>query len=164
MPEENEQQKHIEILGPGSDLEKERNPTGDNLQIRIEREDGFNLLPRPEFLAHYEQICPGAADRILKIAEGAVAHNHKMEAATLEANISFHKSQFLATRRGQICGLIIGVVAILAGSYIALNGAQITGGFIGSGGVLGLVSVFVIGRRYKSENEEEDDQENSGEN
>jgi uncharacterized membrane protein len=33
-------------------------------------------LDEPEALGKYEQICPGSADRIIKMAEGQAAHRH----------------------------------------------------------------------------------------
>ena len=50
---------------------------------------------------------------------------------------------------GQIFGFLIGIFAIVTGGYTALNGAPIPGGFIGTAGVVGLVSVFVIGSNRK---------------
>lgn len=47
---------------------------------------------------------------------------------------------------GQFFGLTIGCVAIIAGAYTAVNGAQVAGAFIGTAGVTGLVAVFVMGR------------------
>ncbi len=48
---------------------------------------------------------------------------------------------------GQIFGLIIGMTAIISGALTAYYGSEWAGGFIGGGGVIGLVSVFVLGRR-----------------
>lgn len=62
-----------------------------------------------------------------------------MEVKAQEAHIA-------DTRRGQILGLIIGLTAIVSGSLTAAFGSAWAGGFIGGGGVIGLVSVFVLGR------------------
>lgn len=48
---------------------------------------------------------------------------------------------------GQIFGFIVGLTAIISGAIVAAQGFQWAGGFIGGGGVIGLVSVFVLGRR-----------------
>jgi uncharacterized membrane protein len=48
---------------------------------------------------------------------------------------------------GQVFGLIVGMTAIISGTCVAAQGFQWAGGFIGGGGVIGLVSVFVLGRR-----------------
>jgi hypothetical protein len=38
-------------------------------------------------------------------------------------------------------------VAIVADTYAAINGSATAGGVIGGGGVVGLVSVFILGRK-----------------
>ena len=43
-----------------------------------------------------------------------------------------------------------GMTAIISGALTAYHGSQWAGGFIGGGGVIGLVSVFVLGRRKAS--------------
>jgi uncharacterized membrane protein len=67
-------------------------------------------------------------------------HVRDMDRIALEAQIR-------VTYLGQFFGLIIGLTAIISGAVIATQGAQWAGGFIGGGGVIGLVSVFVLGRR-----------------
>ena len=57
------------------------------------------------------------------------------------------RAQIIITYLGQVFGLIIGMTAIISGAVIASQGSQWAGGFIGGGGVIGLVSVFVLGRR-----------------
>jgi uncharacterized membrane protein len=96
-------------------------------------------LPPPELLAEYEKVVPGSAQRILDAFEKQSEHRRVMEVKAQEAQIA-------DTRRGQIFGLIIGLTAILIGSATAIYGSELAGGFIGGGGVIGLVSVFVLGR------------------
>lgn len=67
-------------------------------------------------------------------------HANRMEERALDARTRI-------TLVGQFLGLIIGVTAIIAGTYAAVQGSQWAGAFIGGGGVIGLVSVFVLGRR-----------------
>ena len=59
------------------------------------------------------------------------------------------RAQFADRKLGQIFGFAIGLVAILAGSVTAVQGAEWAGLGIGGGGVIGLVSVFVLGKRGK---------------
>ena len=60
------------------------------------------------------------------------------------------EAQIADIKRGQVFGLIIGITAIVGGSLTASLGQSLAGTFIGGGGVIGLVSVFVLGR-YKKE-------------
>jgi hypothetical protein len=57
------------------------------------------------------------------------------------------KAQITVAYLGQLFGLIIGMTAIISGALTAYHGSQWAGSFIGGGGVIGLVSVFVLGRR-----------------
>lgn len=109
-------------------------------------------IPPPQILAGYEQLLPGAADRILAMAEKETAHRQIMEEKALDAEIEGLKNEAGDTKRGQFCGLTIGIVALLVGGYVSVNGAQWAGGFIGAGGVAGLVSAFIAGRKYPQNN------------
>lgn len=92
----------------------------------------------PEVLERYKRVIPDFPERWLEKIEEEAMHRRQMEILTLE----MHK-------RGQILGFAIGLVAIIAGSVTAIYGAEWAGLGIGGGGVIGLVSVFVIGRRNK---------------
>jgi uncharacterized membrane protein len=50
-------------------------------------------------------------------------------------------------RRGQILGFGVVVVVMASATIAALNGAQTFGSIIGSAGLVGLVSVFIVGRK-----------------
>ena len=94
-------------------------------------------IPPPSMMKQYEETLPGSADRILKMAENQSEHRQWVEKKELSfANREVHI--------GQMLGFFIGAIAIVTGVYAALNGAPISGGFIGTAGVVGLVSVFVI--------------------
>lgn len=43
-------------------------------------------IPDPYTLASYEQICPGAADRIIRMAEGQAEHRQAIEKTVITAN------------------------------------------------------------------------------
>ena len=43
-------------------------------------------------------------------------------------------------------------MALLAGTYTSINGYPWAGSFIGAGGVIGLVSAFVVGRKNAPDN------------
>jgi uncharacterized membrane protein len=96
-------------------------------------------LPPPEILAQYNQITPGFADRIISLTEAEQKHRHQVEATVVGQT-------FEEQKRGQVFGLIIGIVAIVAGTIAAIAGSTVAGSIIGGGGVIGLVSVFVLGR------------------
>jgi uncharacterized membrane protein len=106
----------------------------------------FSPIPPPGILDKYDQILPGATDRILRMAEKEQAHRHEMQGKLVESQVSDFRQERSEKRLGQIFGFSIGVVSIIAGSVTAILGEPLAGGIIGSTGVVGLVSVFVAGR------------------
>jgi uncharacterized membrane protein len=91
-------------------------------------------------LGAYDEVQQGLAARIVAMAESEAAHRHAMEVRMVDGT-------FKERARGQHYGLAIGIVAIIAGAWTGALGHQISGSIIGGGGVVGLVAVFVIGRR-----------------
>src|SRR5207245_2145334 len=57
---------------------------------------------------------------------------------------AYRRSELL----GQIFGLLIGIGAIAGAVICAVKGAQIAASFIGTTGVTGLVTAFILGRSY----------------
>lgn len=76
------------------------------------------------------------------MAESEVAHRQNLE-------ITIVKNEAREARIGQICALTIGIVAIVAGVVAAAYGAEMPAAVIGGGGVIGLVAVFIWGRKKK---------------
>src|ERR1700688_998417 len=83
---------------------------------------------------------PEIAKQLLDEFKKNSEHIREMDRRALHAQITI-------TYLGQLFGLIIGMTAIISGALIANQGSQWAGGFIGGGGVIGLVSVFVLGSR-----------------
>jgi uncharacterized membrane protein len=83
---------------------------------------------------------PEIAKELLKEFQSYSEHLREMDRKALRA-------QIVVTYLGQVFGLVIGMTAIISGALTAYHGSQWAGGFIGGGGVIGLVSVFVLGRK-----------------
>lgn len=97
-------------------------------------------IPPPEILKGYEQTLPGAADRIIAMAEKETNHRHDMEKSTSD-------KEFREARTGQVLGFLIGCLIIIAGVVMAILGKPWTGAAIVGGAVIGLVIAFIIGRQ-----------------
>jgi uncharacterized membrane protein len=106
-------------------------------------------LPPPEVLRQYNDILPGGAERIFTLAENRARHRQNLEQQIINAQIEDARAQRAEARLGQIFAFLIGTIAIATGAWVAIQGAPWTGAFIGGGGVIGLVSVFVYGRRQE---------------
>ena len=120
------------------------------------------LLPPPETIKNFREN--GAEDIIEFWKSRVVEEAHKYEQAqqrlhALEIEklrIEQMRLQLQATevKRGQYFGLFIGLTALLIGAGLTIKGAPWAGGFIGTGGVVGLVAVFVIGRHPRADSGE----------
>jgi uncharacterized membrane protein len=103
-------------------------------------------LPAPEVLAQYDRVYPGLAQIVVNTAAAETAHRRDVEKeaqAIQKLDIkSYRRSELL----GQCFGCFIGTFAIAAAVYSGTHGAQITGSFIGTTGVTGLVAAFIAGR------------------
>ena len=105
-------------------------------------------LPPPEILKKFDEIVPGAAERIIKMAEEQSAHRKELERKVIESDISRSKS-------GQILGFIIAMVGLAVSALIAIYGNAFTGGAIGIGTLASLVGVFMYGSKTRNKEREE---------
>jgi uncharacterized membrane protein len=103
-------------------------------------------IPPPAMLKEYDSILPGLADRIMRMAEQEAEHRRNVEAQLLAAQIADAQKYRRVEIIGQLCGLLIGFAAIGAAVYAGVHGAQWTGSLIGTTGVTGLVTAFILGR------------------
>lgn len=71
-------------------------------------------LPPPAALEHFERIAPGAAERVLRMAEQEQGHRHAIEAAAMHTQ----QETVRLTARDNIVGMVLGFLA-LAGSLAA---------------------------------------------
>jgi len=102
-------------------------------------------LPPPAILEHYDQIQPGAANRIICMAEEQSAHRRAIEKLIVQAEAS-------SQRLGPILGFIIAMTVIIGGMWLIANGREI-GGLVAVLTALGaLVGVFVYGK-YQQQKE-----------
>ncbi len=97
-------------------------------------------LPDAETLVKYNSVIPNGADRIMKMAENQQSHRIKIENKVIQ-------SQSNQSIVGQIFGLILGLVGLACGTFLAYNGIETVGAIIAGGTVVSLVSVFVIGKK-----------------
>lgn len=92
-------------------------------------------LPHPDILAKYDVVLPGAADRIVSIAEREQAHRHGVVETALDATIAKDK-------RGSYLALAALTVIAIAAVLIAFLNAY-AGAGLGIGDILGVVGMFL---------------------
>lgn len=101
-------------------------------------------MPPPSVLEGYERLVQGAAERILVMAESDAKHQQEIEFAALRAAEA-------EIKRGQLFGFVIGLTALAASMLALAMGSPAVAGVIGGTTVIGLVSVFIVGRVVKSD-------------
>ncbi len=104
-------------------------------------------IPPPAMLARYNEVLPGAAERILKMAEDQSGHRQYLEKAVINSDIT-------QARSGVACGFIVALAFLVAAVWVSLKGQPILGGFFGTVDLVALVGVFVYGTRSRREERE----------
>lgn len=97
-------------------------------------------LPHPETLAHYERICPGAADRILGMAEAQARHRQHLENLVIRSNCR-------AQDRGPIFGFALASGVVCLGAFLILQGKEISGLVALVSTLVAIVVPFIYSKR-----------------
>lgn len=96
-------------------------------------------LPAPETLSQYNDIIPNGAERIMMMAESQSEHRKSLEKTVIA-------SQTKQSERGQLIAGILALILIGAGIAAFSTGHDGVAGTIFGVTVIGLVTVFVIGK------------------
>jgi uncharacterized membrane protein len=99
-------------------------------------------LPPPEALERYNQTLPGAAERILAMAEQQHAHRLKLESRVVDSNIS-------AQKLGTVLGFIVAITTIIGGIWLIYVGKEAQGLASVLTALAALVGVFLYARRQQ---------------
>ena len=131
-----------------------KNPSPNSSTKYIQQQQHVTIrsapLPPPEELIKYNEVIENGAERILKMAELQQQHRMKLEEKVIS-------TQLKESLRGQIFGFLIGMSGIIGSLLIANNGFETAGSIIGGTSLVGLVSVFVLGKRNQKKNLEQKD-------
>ncbi|MEK7150143.1 MAG: DUF2335 domain-containing protein [Patescibacteria group bacterium] len=116
--------------------------------IRREVSQSFSgPLPHPDILRQFNEIVPGAAERIIKMAEEQSAHRKELEKKVINSDIT-------RSKWGQILGFVIALAGLGVSAIVVVYGNAIAGGFIGVGTLASLVGVFMYGSKTRSKERE----------
>ena len=99
-------------------------------------------LPDAETLIKYNSVITEGANRIMRMAEKQQEHRMNLESKVIA-------SQTSQSILGQWFGLIIGIIGMGCGTFLAYSGESTVGAIIAGATVVSLVSVFVIGKKYQ---------------
>lgn len=96
-------------------------------------------LPHPRDLEKYNEIIPDGANRIMVMAEKQQEHRFKLEEKAVSAQVK-------QSGIGQVFGLVVCLVGLGISALLGLYGHELASGILGGGGLVGLASVFVVGK------------------
>lgn len=97
-------------------------------------------LPHPRHLGAYEEVCPGAADRIIRMAEIAQQRRD-------DRNDELVKLEYGDRRLGMKLGFSALVIMLVSGAIMTAIGDKVIGGGLITAAVIGtVVGSFIDGR------------------
>lgn len=116
--------------------------------VSVEKSSSFaGPLPPPSLFNGYEKTLPGAADRILKMAEKEQENRHQNNKDMLQ--------QFKGERkRGQYMGCILVVVLAICGLLLGYFGHDWLSGIIFTGALISVPIIFVLNREPQKKQDE----------
>lgn len=98
-------------------------------------------LPHPRHLEYFERTLPGAADRILSMAERQQSHRHAWEVRELRSSI-------ITERIGLFGGVAVAVGLILGAVICAYFGATAIGVGLVAASAVSMVPAIIKGREW----------------
>jgi len=115
---------------------QKNNNRGNNPQIFAAQQTVTHYqgaVPHPDILRGMDELVPGTAARLIKLAEDESIHRRKLEVMALEANIATQQKQlalgsqqntsvFRSDFIGQLFGLVVCLFAIAAAVFLGLEG------------------------------------------
>lgn len=111
--------------------------------VRIAAGERFSgPIAHPRHLREYEEILPGAAERIVRMAEKAQEHNAAMDKLIIEQQIEDQK-------RGMNYGFLALILLIGCAAYFGYNNNSLIAGLFLTAAALNTVSGFIKGRQTK---------------
>src|SRR3989338_6291096 len=115
-----------------------------NLMVTEVSQSFSGPLPPPEILRKFDEVVPGAAERIIKMAEDQSIHRKELEKKVIDSDIA-------RSKWGQILGFVIAIAGLAVSAIVVVYGSAIAGGIIGVGTLASLVGVFMYGSKTRSE-------------
>jgi uncharacterized membrane protein len=117
-------------------------PGGQSGVIRVEQQiqqsESFQgPIPPPGILAQYDEIVPGAAERIITLMEKQAAHRMHLERTVIESDVR-------RANWGVAAAVVITIVSLTASVFLVVAGYS-AGVWLGAVNLVALASVFIYG-------------------
>lgn len=123
------------------------NQAQNNKQIIHQQTVYSGPIPSPDVIERYDQIVPGAADRIVAMAEAEAHHRRGIEERNAEINHQAMSKTFAQQKLGQVLAFIITIIAIAMAGYCATIGMQWAAVAIAVSSAVPIVTAFLKGKK-----------------
>lgn len=118
-------------------------PNNNSNQLKVRQEFQYTgPIPPPAMLEQYNKIVPGAAERILRMAEDQSSHRRTLEKKAIDTD---SRNSIL----GIMSALVITMSSFGLAAYAIKMGQSDAGKFIGGASFLSLVGAFIYGTRSR---------------
>lgn len=146
LPTQEEQNAPVSINDFIERLPKDMRGEAATIFMAMEQKSFQGPIPPPEDLRGYEEVLPGASNRIVTMAEENSKHRRSMEKTIIEGNISLSK-------RGQWMGFFLAIFFVFIALFLAFKGYQKLGGILITTTLIGALVIFVLHERpWESKN------------
>lgn len=145
--------RHLEE--PNQILEKvEPNEKESSATLKVQKEMYSGPLPHPSHLKEYEECYPGAAEEIIKMAVKQSDHRQDMEKRYLVIQEQDMINHYKHSGRGMLFGFILSLIFLVGGIVLIALDKSASGLILISTVIIGLVGLFMSGRKSSKNNEE----------
>jgi len=114
---------------------KGNSPAPSVAKKQFTRQEFSGPIPPPAILSGYDNVVPGAAERILKMAEADALHQRDIERIAIMAT----KNE---VKVGQFFGLIVSLSALALAGFAVLHNQPWVATLLGGGTLVGIISAF----------------------
>ena len=119
----------------------------------IRKSEFSGPIPPPSIIKGYEEVLPGAADRILSMAEEQAKHRQAMERKIVNTE---SRDSLLGILFAFSLGIGCIVAAIIVVIMVPQNSGAIAGSVFGVAGIGSIIATFIRGTRRSSSNDKAD--------
>jgi uncharacterized membrane protein len=134
----------LERRGMDGDGRRATDLSGSAVMVTHQQIQSFHQgpFPAPETLAQYAQIRPDMLDRVMGLTERQAAHRQELERDLV-------RNDAKAGARSTYCALAVAVVGLGVTGYLGSLHLEWAAAIVGSVDLVGLVGVFLVGRKKK---------------
>jgi uncharacterized membrane protein len=117
--------------------------------VSIRKASSFSgPIPPPELLKGYNEVVKDGAERIMVMAEKQSHHRMQLEDHAI-------KEELKQSRLGQVFGFTLGIVGLILAATLAILDHEAIAGIFGTTTIIGLVTVFVLGKKAQRQDLED---------